>query len=576
MLYTIIIKNDNIIAALIKGFDMANKQISQLTAKPTPVASTDQFGIDDVSSDSWKITVANLQTYFTTLYLTLTGGTMTGTLLLNTSSPSQALEAASKAYVDSVATGLNIQPACRVATTAALTATYANGTAGVGATLTNSGAQAALAIDSVTLAIGDRILVKDQAAPAQNGIYTATNLGSGASNWVITRATDYDTAAEIQPGDYVLVLVGTVNTATSYVETATVVTVGTDSIVWNQFSQDVNTLITNIQNDSYNYILDTGAADVYVATLAPAVPAYVAGQRLSLKIANANTGACTVNINGLGVKSIKTMNGGDPLAGDLIAGQIADLRYDGTNYLLLNRNEPKRIQNESFNYLLETGAADAYVATIVPAVTAYVAGQRFSLKIATANTGASTLNINGLGAQAIKRIDGSALVATDLIAGMVADFRYDGTNFQLLNPARGILGTATNNNAPAGYVGEVISSTVLDASAVNIPNAAATEVTSISLTAGDWDVFGNICATFTVGGSQAFTYVGIGVITFPDNSQITGYAPTAGTTIALQGISTLTNRVSLSVTTTIYLAAFLAFSAGTAKASGNIIARRAR
>ena len=101
-------------------------------------------------------------------------------------------------------------------------------------------------------------------------------------------------------------------------------------------------------------------------------------------------------------------------------------------------------------------------------------------------------------------------------------------------------------------------------------------MTSISLTAGDWDVFGNICATFTVGGSQAFTYVGIGVITFPDNSQITGYAPTAGTTIALQGISTLTNRVSLSVTTTIYLAAFLAFSAGTAKASGNIIARRAR
>lgn len=52
-------------------------------------------------------------------------------------------------------------PACLVATTANLTATYTNGTSGVGATLTNSGTQAALVIDGVTLAVGNRVLVKD-------------------------------------------------------------------------------------------------------------------------------------------------------------------------------------------------------------------------------------------------------------------------------------------------------------------------------------------------------------------------------------------------------------------------------
>jgi len=78
------------------------------------------------------------------------------------------------------------------ATTASLTATYSNGTSGVGATLTNSGAQAALQIDGSVVSVSDRILVKNQAGAAQNGIYTVTTVGSGSTNWVLTRATDYD------------------------------------------------------------------------------------------------------------------------------------------------------------------------------------------------------------------------------------------------------------------------------------------------------------------------------------------------------------------------------------------------
>src|SRR5258707_232167 len=81
--------------------------------------------------------------------------------------PTSAQDAATKAYVDATAQGLTIQGACRVATTGALTVTYNNvsvSPSGVGATLTNAGAQAAIVIDGVTLSVNDRVLVKNQAA----------------------------------------------------------------------------------------------------------------------------------------------------------------------------------------------------------------------------------------------------------------------------------------------------------------------------------------------------------------------------------------------------------------------------
>lgn len=95
------------------------------------------------------------------------------------------------------AQGLTVYAAVRVATTLALTVVYDNGTAGVGATLTNAGAQVALEVDGVTMAVGDRVLVWQQTGPTQNGIYVVTNIGSDSSNWVMTRATDYDQPSEI-------------------------------------------------------------------------------------------------------------------------------------------------------------------------------------------------------------------------------------------------------------------------------------------------------------------------------------------------------------------------------------------
>jgi hypothetical protein len=150
--------------------------------------------------------------------------------------PTTSTDAATKGYVDSVAEGLHIHPSVVAATTVNLVATYSNGTSGVGATLTNNGSQAALVIDGVTLSATDRVLVKNQTSGLQNGIYTVTDTGSVSTNWVLTRATDMDTSAEVDGGDFTFVTSGTTWDNTGWVQTATGVTIGTTAIVWQQFS----------------------------------------------------------------------------------------------------------------------------------------------------------------------------------------------------------------------------------------------------------------------------------------------------------------------------------------------------
>ena len=97
----------------------------------------------------------------------------------------------------------------RVATTAALPAVTAAGS-GVGKTLT-ADAFGAITIDGVAPIVGERVLIKNQAAPEDNGIYTMTTLGTGAAYAVFTRAVDADTAAKLVPGSAVMIQEGNLN-----------------------------------------------------------------------------------------------------------------------------------------------------------------------------------------------------------------------------------------------------------------------------------------------------------------------------------------------------------------------------
>jgi hypothetical protein len=151
--------------------------------------------------------------------------------------PTQSSDAATKNYVDAVKTGLDVKDSVRVTTTGNLTGTYANGASGVGATLTNSGTQAALTIDSIVLTVGDRVLVKDQTTGLQNGFYRVTTVGTASTNWVLTRTVDADENTEITPGAFTFVEEGTIGDNNGYVCTNNgTITIGTTPITFVQFS----------------------------------------------------------------------------------------------------------------------------------------------------------------------------------------------------------------------------------------------------------------------------------------------------------------------------------------------------
>jgi hypothetical protein len=156
------------------------------------------------------------------------------------SNPTTNNQLVRKAYVDSFALGLQVRASCRVATTANLTATYSNGVAGVGATLTNSGALAAINIDGVALSSGNRVLVKDQSTLAHNGIYQVSTVGSGVSAWVLTRVTDYDATSEVTTGTFTSVLFGTTQANTQWVMISLgTIAIGSSDIEWSQLSTPV-------------------------------------------------------------------------------------------------------------------------------------------------------------------------------------------------------------------------------------------------------------------------------------------------------------------------------------------------
>ena len=157
-------------------------------------------------------------------------------------------------------------------------------------------------------------------------------------------------------------------------------------------------------------------------------------------------------------------------------------------------------------------------------------------------------------------------------------YKVDVRNGTLTNPT--ITGTTTNDNAPAGAVGEYISSTVLSAGAVSLTNLTVANVTSISLTAGDWDVWGNVAtkpnaATVTAEVIAAISLVTAALPTIPNGGAYALVYPnsTAG---AITVLPTGTMRLSLAATTTVYLVVDTQFSVNTLGAYGFIGARRVR
>jgi hypothetical protein len=132
--------------------------------------------------------------------------------ITNLGTPVDASDAATKGYVDSVAEGLHVHASVKAATTGNV----------------NLGSGVA-AVDGVTINSGDRVLVRAQTNAAQNGIYVSNGT-------TLSRALDYDSAGEIDPGDFVFVDQGATYGNAGFVQTNVIATLGTDDIAWVQFS----------------------------------------------------------------------------------------------------------------------------------------------------------------------------------------------------------------------------------------------------------------------------------------------------------------------------------------------------
>jgi hypothetical protein len=182
-----------------------------------------------------------------------------------------------------------------------------------------------------------------------------------------------------------------------------------------------------------------GTADALTITLTPAITAYVTGQvfQFTSSAANATT-TPTININAVGIKTIKRQNGATIQPGDIPASSLVQIAYNGVDFLLTGVTA---VQASSLGALwggTAGGTADALTITLTPAITAYTTGQIFQFTSSAPNaTATPTLNINSVGVRTIKRQSGAAMQAGDISAGALVQVAYNGTDFLLTGVTAG-------------------------------------------------------------------------------------------------------------------------------------------
>ena len=245
--------------------------------------------------------------------------------LTNVGNAVAATDAPNYGQVQALVNGLSWKQVVRSATTAALpTNTYSNGTAGVGATLTGTTNAALPAQDGVTLVVGDRLLVKNEAAPANNGIYTVTQVGSGAAPYILTRAADSNTATLLFNEALQVGAEASTQAGFGFRLSATSITVGTTALNYTNWSTGVGYSFGNgltIAGSTVSVLANPTNASILVAAAGISVIVNAAGAIVAgasgLAIATDNT-SISISANQLriatGAYDQVTITGGNGVA----------------------------------------------------------------------------------------------------------------------------------------------------------------------------------------------------------------------------------------------------------------------
>lgn len=211
-----------------------------------------------------------------------------------------------------------------------------------------------------------------------------------------------------------------------------------------------------VQSGAATFGFDTGTVNIYNVAYSPAIAGFSEGMLLTFKAGNANTGSSVLTLDG--VTSYPLLGPGQaPLQGGEIVPQgEVSVRWNGSlgaggSWVIVNSTggsqqvtqatkslhavSAGQIQAQGLTAFTSAGTAPSFTLTPVPAITAYVAGQRFRVKFSTAGNGSDTLNVSGLGAKNLKQYDYTgSKVAPVTAANQLADVEYDGSEFVILDP----------------------------------------------------------------------------------------------------------------------------------------------
>lgn len=363
---------------------------------------------------------------------------------------------------------------------------------------------------------------------------------------------------------------------------------------------DAATLV-NVQDGTGVYVGTVGGtADAITLTPSPAITAYTAGQTFYWIASGTNTTAVTVAVNGLAAKAI-TRNGTTALlAGDIASGAMVQATYDGTRFILAASSAVALSGGTMTGALVQAVGANVASASTINLTTVagnacHVTGTTTITAVTLATGKFCEVIFDGILTLTHHTTNNNLPSAANITtaAGDRAAYWSDGTTVYCLRYQRAngtavvgltagqLAGTATNDNASTGNVGEYLSSSVSSGSPVAMTSGAAVNITSLSLTAGDWDVYGVVGAkgagTTTINYWVGSISTTTGTIDNANDRRVaTCLETTAFSFTALYTQQIGPARISLSGTTTIYLVTEAGFGVSTCSAYGILHARRRR